>query len=124
VLNGDTADYLFQVKKFELYARQIDVIPSKTMSVVKQQALQPLKMYFSSIDSQSFTIAAGKTVENIRGIFPYCMPYQVFMVLVETDRINGQMKKYPYKFKQCPGYESGSYLKRTSSYDRFNYNGL
>ena len=38
-------------------------------------------------------------VKNIRGIFPYCMRRQVFMVLVDTDRINGIMTKDPYKFR-------------------------
>ena len=69
------------------------------MELFKQQATKPLILNFTSIELQSFSIPAGKQVEFVRGIFPHSMPHQVFLVLIETDRVNGVFKRIPLNLK-------------------------
>ena len=94
-LNGE---FKFELTNIEIFTRQVSVASSTTMGIMKYQAAKPLIMNFTSVEIQSFTISAGKSVEFIRGIFPRQRPNQIFMVLVETDRLNGNLKKDPYKF--------------------------
>jgi len=94
-LNGE---FKFELTNIEIFTRQVSVASSTTLGILKYQATKPLIMNFTSVEIQSFTISAGKSVEFIRGIFPHQRPNQIFMVLVETDRLNGNLKKDPYKF--------------------------
>ena len=94
-----TDAYKFQITDMSLYMRQVPVDTSTSMAVFKQQVVHPLKLNFTTLEAQSFSIPARKQVEFIRGIFPYSMPQQVYMVLVETDRLNGVRTKDPFKFE-------------------------
>ena len=94
-----TGNFKYSVTNLEIFTRQVPVASSTTMAIFKQQAVQPLKLNFTSLAIQSFTISAGKQTEFIRGIFPHEMPHQIFLMLVETDRINGQIGKDPFKFE-------------------------
>ena len=93
-----TGAHNYKLTNFELVTRQVKVTADATMALYKQQALTPLMLNFTSLAVQSFTIPAGKHVELIRGIFPQEMPHQIFMVLVETDRLNGVQSKDPFLF--------------------------
>jgi len=98
-LVGAAGPFSYKLEGMELMARYVKVDPSVTMGIVKQQAIKPLNLNFTHLETQSFSIPAGKAVENIRGIFPHGMPNQVFLMLVETDRINGVQTKEPFKFE-------------------------
>ena len=71
------------------------------MELFKHQAVRPLLMNFTSVELQSFTMSTGKQVEFVRGIFPHEMPHQIFLVLIETDRVNGVFAKDPFKFENA-----------------------
>jgi hypothetical protein len=90
-LVGAAGPFSYKLEGMELMARYVKVDPSVTMGIVKQQAIKPLNLNFTHLETQSFSITAGKTVENIRGIFP--------LMLIETDRINGSLSKEPFKFE-------------------------
>ena len=94
-------DYKFQVTDMSLYMRHVPVDTSTSMAVFKQQTVHPLKLNFTALEAQSFSIPARKQVEFIRGIFPHSLPHQVFMMLVETDRLNGSKAKDPFKFENA-----------------------
>ena len=100
-LVGAGEEYTFKITNFEIFTRQIDVAASTTMSIFKQQAVKPLKLNFTNLTIQSFTIPARKQTEFIRGIFPHETPHQIFLILVETDRINGVLAKDPFKFEHA-----------------------
>ena len=40
-------------------------------------------------------------VEYIRGTLPHETSQQIFLMLIETDRINGVMAKDPFKFENA-----------------------
>lgn len=94
-----TENFKYEITSFQLFTRQVSVIASSTMEIFKRQSLKPLIMSYTSVEVQSYTASAGKQVEYIRAIFPHQMPHQLFMVLVETDCINGDMSKVPFKFE-------------------------
>ena len=71
------------------------------MELFKHQAVRPLLMNFTSVELQTFIILAGKQVEFVRGIFPHKMLHQIFLVLIETDRVNGAFAKDPFKFENA-----------------------
>ena len=96
-----TNEYKFVMTEMSLHMRQVPVASSTSMAIFKQQAVKPLKLNFTTLEAQSFSIPANQQVEYIRGIFPHSMPQQVFMVLVQTDRINGVRTKDPFKFENA-----------------------
>lgn len=100
VLTGTEA-FKFNLKSLELFTRQVSIPASEAMAIYKRQAVKPLHLNFTSLEIQSYTISAGKQVEYIRGIFPHQSPHQLFLVLIETDRINGVTTKDPFKFENA-----------------------
>ena len=98
VLTG-TGNFKFELTSFELFTRQVSVASKTTMELFKHQAVRPLLMNFTSVELQSFTMSAGKQVEFVRGIFPHEIPHQIFLVLFETDRLNGVLQKIPLNLK-------------------------
>jgi hypothetical protein len=101
VLTAAAGNYSFKLTDIELFTRHVPVAASKTMAIMKSQTVRPLILNFTSVEVQSFSIAAKSHVEFIRGIFPHKKPTQVFMVLIETDRLNGVMTKDPFKFEHA-----------------------
>ena len=81
--------------------RQVSVAAKTTMQLFKQQAMRPLLMNFTNVELQSFTMPAGKQVEFVQGIFPHDMPHQLFLVLIETDRVSEVFTKVPFKFENA-----------------------
>ena len=100
VLTG-TGNFKYELTSFEVFTRQVAVASNTTMALFKQQAVKPLILNFTSVEIQSFAMPAGKQVEFVRGIFPHDMPHQIFLVLIETDRVNGVFAKDPYKFENA-----------------------
>ena len=100
VLTG-TGNFKYELTSLELYTRQVSVAAKMTTELFKHQAVRPLLMNFTSVELQSFTMPAGKQVEFVRGIFPHELPHQIFLVLIETDRINGVFAKDPFKFENA-----------------------
>jgi hypothetical protein len=98
-LVSDDVAYKFKITEIAFYTRQVEVDASTTMAILKHQAMTPLMMNYTTLSVQSFTIPQGKKVEYIRGIFQHQTPHQLFMILVETDRINGVRTKDPFKFE-------------------------
>ena len=98
VLTG-TGNFKYELTSFELYTRQVSVAAKTTTELFKHQAVRPLLMNFTSVELQSFTMPARKQVEFVRGIFPHELPHQIFLVLIETDRINGVFAKDPFEFE-------------------------
>ena len=96
-----TNEFKFAITDMSLYMRQVTVDSSTSMEIFKRQAVKPLQLNFTTLEAQSFSIPANQQVEYIRGIFPHSMPQQVFMVLIETDRINGVRAKDPFKFENA-----------------------
>ena len=92
VLTASGTKFKYQLTSFELFTRQVSVAAKTTMELFKHQAVRPLLMNFTSVELQSFTMSAGKQVEFVRGIFPHEMPHQIFLVLIETNRVNGVFK--------------------------------
>lgn len=90
--------YSYKLTNIELFTRHVPVAASTTMAILKYQTTKPLMLNFTSVELQSFSIAAGSKVEFIRGIFPHQKPSQIFMILVETDRLNGIKTKNPFHF--------------------------
>jgi hypothetical protein len=98
VLIAPNGDFQYKLTYIELRLRHLEIAPSLTMNIFKRQATQPLRMNFTSMEVQSFSFSAGSHLEVVRGIFPFKKPSQIFMVLIETDRLNGNIKKDPFKF--------------------------
>ena len=63
--------------------------------------MRQLLMNFTSVELQSFTMPAGKQVEFVRGMFPHEMSYQIFLVIIETNRLNRVFAKDPFKFENA-----------------------
>ena len=100
VLTG-TDNFKYEMTSFELFTRQVSVAAKTIMKLFRHQAVRPLLMNFTSVELQSFTMPAGKQVEFVLGIFPHEMPHQIFLVLIETDRVNGVFAKDPFKFENA-----------------------
>jgi hypothetical protein len=100
VLTGE-GNCKYKLINIELDMLHIEVAPSKTMAIYQQQKLGPIQLHFSNIQVQSHTIPAKAPIANLRGLFRDKNPSQIFMLLVETDRINGLMGKDPYKFEHA-----------------------
>jgi hypothetical protein len=98
VLIAPAGQFTYQLTKIELLTRQVEVAASTTMNILKYQTTKPLYLNFTSMEVQSFSLPAKTHLEFIRGIFPFSKPTQIFMVLIETDRLNGLMTKNPFKF--------------------------
>jgi hypothetical protein len=100
-LNASATTYKFKLEKISVHCRKVSVASFAAMAVNKNQAHKGLKMNFTSLETQSHTIAAAKQVEHISGLFPRHSPNQIFLMLIETDRINGVMTKDPFKFENA-----------------------
>ena len=96
-----TGNFKYELTSFELFTRQVSLAAKTTMELFKHQAVRLLLMNFTSVELQSFTMSAEKQIEFVRGIFPHEMPHQIFLVLIETDRVNGVFAKDPFKFENA-----------------------
>lgn len=99
VLTAAAGDFTYRLTKIDLFTRHVPVAASTTMNILKYQATKPLLLNYTNMEIQAFSIAEKTRVEFIRGIFPHQKPSQIFMLLVETDRLNGVKTKDPFKFE-------------------------
>jgi hypothetical protein len=89
VLQAPANDYIYKLTSVKLLTRYVEVASAATVGVWKYQLTKPLYLNFTSMEVQEF----------IRSVFPYKKPTQIFMVLIETDRLNGVLTKNPFKFE-------------------------
>jgi hypothetical protein len=101
VLTAAAGNFTYKLTYFEIFTRHVPVAASTSLAILKYQTTKPLMLNYTSMEVQSFSIAAKSRVEFIRGIFPHQKPSQIFMVLVQTDRLNGLMTKDPFKFEHA-----------------------
>jgi hypothetical protein len=99
LLNAAAATFKYKLEQISVHCRKVSVASYRVMAINKEQAHKSLKMNFTSLETQTHTIAASKQVEHISGLFPRHTPNQIFLMLIETDRINGVMTKDPFKFE-------------------------
>jgi hypothetical protein len=99
VLVAPAGAFTFKLTKAQLITRQVEIDASIATDIRRLKAVDGLKMNFTSMEVQSFSLPANARVEFIRGIFPHKRPTQIFMILIETDRLNGVMTKDPFKFE-------------------------
>lgn len=100
VLSG-AGTCVYKLTSIELETVHVDVVASSTMALFKQRAITPFQLHYSNMQVQSCTIPAKTPVANLRGLFRDKTPSQIYMLLVETDRINGVMAKDPFKFEHA-----------------------
>jgi hypothetical protein len=99
VLQAPANDYIYKLTSVKLLTRYVEVASAATVGVWKYQLTKPLYLNFTSMEVQSFSLPAKTHSEFIRSVFPYKKPTQIFMVLIETDRLNGVLTKNPFKFE-------------------------
>ena len=91
----------YKVQSMKLYMRTVEVAAKTSLENMKLLRRQPFIMNYTNLDIQTHSIAAGKKIENIRNIFAQQLPKQVFVMLVETQRLAGTRNTDPYKFEHA-----------------------